>query len=82
MVTRKGRKLQFHELAKSTRRLPHKPTAALLKAVCRASAWLERFKQGEVSSYYDLTRLEKFALLCSIELAVGFPCTGYRSSTA
>jgi hypothetical protein len=61
VVARKGRKLQFQELAKSARRQPQKPTAALLKAICRASAWLEKFKRGEVSSYYELARQEKFA---------------------
>lgn len=62
VLARKGRKLQFQEFAKpSRRRLPQKPTAALLKAICRASAWLEKFKRGEVSSYYELARQEKFA---------------------
>lgn len=61
VVARKGTRLQFLEFAKPSRRLPQRPTAALLRAVCRASAWLEKFKRGEVSSYYDLARQEKFA---------------------
>lgn len=61
VMVREGRSLTFQKFESNSRRKDGKPSAALVKAVCRAASWLERCERGEIKSYYQLARVEGLA---------------------
>lgn len=61
VMVREGRALIFQKFDRNSRRKDGKPSAALVKAVCRAASWLERCERGEIKSYYQLARVEGLA---------------------
>jgi len=60
-MVRRGRSLVFEQYGSNHAHTNGKPSAALMKAVCRASSWLQRCESGEIRSYYQLARAEGLA---------------------
>jgi site-specific DNA recombinase len=58
MIVKAGRASTFTEFGSAAVRTYGGPATSLVKALCRAWNWIERFEKGEVSSYYELGRLE------------------------
>jgi hypothetical protein len=61
VMVRRGRSLAFEHFGLKPSQTDSKPSAALMKAVCRAASWLERCESGEIRSYYQLARAEGLA---------------------
>ena len=61
VIVKRGRSLTFEGFEKRPSSKTRRPTAALVKAICRASSWREKCDSGEVKTYYDLARLTGFA---------------------
>lgn len=61
VMVRQGRALTFQKFGRNSPSRDGKPSAALMKAVCRAASWLERCERGEIKSYHQLARTEGFA---------------------
>jgi hypothetical protein len=61
VMVREGRALTFQKFGPNSPRKDARPSAALIKAVCRAASWLERCERGEIKSYYQLARAEGLA---------------------
>jgi site-specific DNA recombinase len=57
----RDRALAFQEFGTKASWSRGKPSAALVKAICRASEWRERCERGEIKSYYQLARTERLA---------------------
>ncbi len=60
-MVKRGRSLVFERFGSNSSRSDGRASAALVKAVCRASAWRERCECGEIRSYYQLARAEGLA---------------------
>ena len=60
-MVRRGRALAFEQFGSNSSQIDSKPSAALMKAICRASFWLQRCENGEIRSYYQLARTEGLA---------------------
>lgn len=61
VMVRRGRSFAFEHFGSKPSKTGGKPSAALMKAVCRAASWLERCESGEIRSYYQLARAEGLA---------------------
>jgi site-specific DNA recombinase len=60
VIIRRGRSLTFESFEKRPSSKSRRPTTALVKAICRASAWREKCDSGEIKTYYDLARFTGF----------------------